>query len=342
MMALATDPIWTAISEFGTPWPPFRWGSGVGTRNVRRRVAEAFVLIDAKTKLKPLDTPFNSEVKASLKGLPLKSRQKIADAFIGDVEIDGDDIRLLPPEKYDASRKGRRLLQKLIPPKLEMFIEQPVPAGNAKLADKLVIPLKEAAFAPFVAREIRKAITTASSVHDVRGMMAAMDPIEIFIRRNLDNYGGEFIKGNPPFIVINPDAHHIPMAVWHELAHALDHLSLQGKGKRGYASQGQRSLLKVMAAIRDSRAVASLADRAKKDGDIYWIKDQEMFARAYAQFIALETKDASAKKHLQKILNGDYDDQEIWKETQWDEDAFQPIYEAMRELFTSTSTLSAR
>jgi len=98
----------------------------------------------------------------------------------------------------------------------------------------------------------------------------------------------------------------------------------------------------VMAAIRDSRAVASLADRAKKDGDIYWIKDQEMFARAYAQFIALETKDASAKKHLQKILNGDYDDQEIWKETQWDEDAFQPIYEAMRELFTSTSTLSAR
>lgn len=36
MVALKTDPIWARISRFGTPWPPFDFGSGMGLRDIGR------------------------------------------------------------------------------------------------------------------------------------------------------------------------------------------------------------------------------------------------------------------------------------------------------------------
>ena len=36
MIALKTDPIWTRISAFGSPYPPFDWGSGMGVQDVGR------------------------------------------------------------------------------------------------------------------------------------------------------------------------------------------------------------------------------------------------------------------------------------------------------------------
>lgn len=34
MVALKNDPVWTAISRFGTPWPPFDFGSGMGVEDI--------------------------------------------------------------------------------------------------------------------------------------------------------------------------------------------------------------------------------------------------------------------------------------------------------------------
>lgn len=45
MIALKTDPIWTAISRFGHPWPPFDFGSGMGVRDVGRREAIRYGVI---------------------------------------------------------------------------------------------------------------------------------------------------------------------------------------------------------------------------------------------------------------------------------------------------------
>ena len=47
MIALKTDPIWTAISRFGHPWPPFDFGSGMGVRDVGRREAIRYGVISA-------------------------------------------------------------------------------------------------------------------------------------------------------------------------------------------------------------------------------------------------------------------------------------------------------
>lgn len=46
-IALKTDPIWSAISAFGHPWPPFDFNSGMGLRDVGRREAIRYGVIAA-------------------------------------------------------------------------------------------------------------------------------------------------------------------------------------------------------------------------------------------------------------------------------------------------------
>lgn len=62
MVALKTDPIWENISAFGTPWPPFDWGSGMGLRDVSRQEAVAIGLIEATERLEPSDAAFNESL----------------------------------------------------------------------------------------------------------------------------------------------------------------------------------------------------------------------------------------------------------------------------------------
>ena len=45
LIAAKDDPIWSAISRFGQPWPPFDFGSGMGLRDVSRLEAEQLGVI---------------------------------------------------------------------------------------------------------------------------------------------------------------------------------------------------------------------------------------------------------------------------------------------------------
>ena len=58
MIALKNDTIWSAISEFGLPYPPFDFNSGMSIRDVSRLKAMAFGLIDADTEIEPQRRPF--------------------------------------------------------------------------------------------------------------------------------------------------------------------------------------------------------------------------------------------------------------------------------------------
>lgn len=95
MIALATDPIWTAISRFGKPWPPFDWGSGMGLRKLRARDAEALGFPLLTEPLKPLDLPLSTGMKASLKGIPEPGRERLRSTFGDAVEMSADDITLV-------------------------------------------------------------------------------------------------------------------------------------------------------------------------------------------------------------------------------------------------------
>ena len=67
MIALKTDPIWSRINKaFGTPYPPFDWGSGMGVQDVSRGDCLALGVIEEDT---PDQTPptadFNGSLEAS-------------------------------------------------------------------------------------------------------------------------------------------------------------------------------------------------------------------------------------------------------------------------------------
>lgn len=66
-VALKNDPIWTAISRFGNPYPPFDFGSGMWVRDADDALAERLGVL-AHFKPKPEHSPFVDPSK--LKGAP--------------------------------------------------------------------------------------------------------------------------------------------------------------------------------------------------------------------------------------------------------------------------------
>lgn len=67
MVALKGDPVWTAISRFGTPWPPFDFNSGMGVEDIDAEEAvELGVLAGDDPPPAPDDTDFNAGLEAEV------------------------------------------------------------------------------------------------------------------------------------------------------------------------------------------------------------------------------------------------------------------------------------
>lgn len=92
MIALKTDPIWTRISRFGIPHPPFDYNSGMDLVSVSRGECLALGVIDERTpKQKPPKLDFNENLQATVPmedGSPEAARLKAA--FGDQVKFDGN------------------------------------------------------------------------------------------------------------------------------------------------------------------------------------------------------------------------------------------------------------
>lgn len=67
MIALKGDPIWAAISRFGTPWPPFDFGSGMGVEDIDREEAVELGVIGEDDPPPSQDTvDFNAGLEAEV------------------------------------------------------------------------------------------------------------------------------------------------------------------------------------------------------------------------------------------------------------------------------------
>ena len=62
MIALKDDPIWSAISEFGLPFPPFAKGSTSRVREINRTRSMALGLIDRNRQIKLRKVRWNREL----------------------------------------------------------------------------------------------------------------------------------------------------------------------------------------------------------------------------------------------------------------------------------------
>ena len=88
MIALKTDPIWIALSRFGTPSPPFDFNSGMGVKDISRR--EAITLGVMSADWQPDGDPvedFNANVEADVSNVHPDLLGSLASLF-------GDAVRL--------------------------------------------------------------------------------------------------------------------------------------------------------------------------------------------------------------------------------------------------------
>lgn len=68
MVARKDDPIWTRISRFETPYPPFDYNSGMWTKPVSRRIAVALGVITPEEVVPPTVLPFAPDLRAGVRG----------------------------------------------------------------------------------------------------------------------------------------------------------------------------------------------------------------------------------------------------------------------------------
>jgi hypothetical protein len=93
MVALKTSPIWAALSVFGTPWPPFDFGSGMGLEDVSRSEAEDFGILSPSDDLVPIEEDFNASLEAGISDLSAVVLDWLKSAFGNQVEIGNGKIR---------------------------------------------------------------------------------------------------------------------------------------------------------------------------------------------------------------------------------------------------------
>lgn len=101
MIALKTDDIWTRISRFGTPFPPFDFGSGMGVADVERDEAVGLGVIPADYTPDPDRTPlagFNDNLQQSIAGLDDAGRADLKELFLDQVKIEGDTVQWVTPD----------------------------------------------------------------------------------------------------------------------------------------------------------------------------------------------------------------------------------------------------
>jgi hypothetical protein len=90
MIARKDDPVWTKLSRFGTPWPPFDYGSGMGVDDVTREEAEALGVIARDEKVASGEQAFNDELEASVADLGEWGRKALEVQFGDQVRFEGD------------------------------------------------------------------------------------------------------------------------------------------------------------------------------------------------------------------------------------------------------------
>lgn len=114
----------------------------------------------------------------------------------------------------------------------------------------------------------------------------------------------------------------------HEIGHFIDHQALGSQAGRFASDAGE--LAPLMDAIGKSDAIATIrAGGLPFDRKAYFLQRHEMFARAYAQWIAARSADPALVADLDVVRSGF----EAWR--QWTDDDFAPIAQELDSLFAS-------
>lgn len=87
MVALKTDPVWAKLSRFGTPWPPFDFGSGMGVQDIDYDEAVALGLLQEGELPEPSLPAFNAKLEASAQDLAPDLLSQLLNVFGAAAEV---------------------------------------------------------------------------------------------------------------------------------------------------------------------------------------------------------------------------------------------------------------
>lgn len=92
-IALKGDPIWTRISRFGTPWPPFDYNSGVGVTNLTRTEAIRLGIISKSQTLKIPEPKLNEDLEIDLADMDEGIRAELLRGLGDKVALSGTTLK---------------------------------------------------------------------------------------------------------------------------------------------------------------------------------------------------------------------------------------------------------
>lgn len=197
------------------------------------------------------------------------------------------------------------------------------------MSDALKLPSGRSA----VEVELRQAMAAIDSVHGDGNL----PPIPVDLAVSKPKHLGEYahIWDKAVGIGINPKNskdQHWGFTFAHEVGHFLDH---KGWGGSGFSSATEAAAKAWLDAVRASPEVQRLAElhreRPRIDYYKYALKKNELWARSYAQWIAVRSGDKKMLETLTKIKTDAA--REGYRMSQWGAAEFEPIAKAIDDLF---------
>jgi hypothetical protein len=94
MIARKDDPIWSAISRFGQPYPPFDFMSGMWTKDVSRKEAEELGVIKRSDVINPQTRNFNADTVAAAPDVSQGLLDAVLSAFGESIKLEAGKLIL--------------------------------------------------------------------------------------------------------------------------------------------------------------------------------------------------------------------------------------------------------
>jgi len=301
----ADDPFWD------THFPPNGWGCKCSVRQVSKREVEKL---------------------GGVSKLPKVEYQSWMNKRSGHV--------LRVPRGIDPgwdTNPGKNRLpksKKLLAEKTEQFKDstKPVPKRKSPVSKALDVVPKRGK----VKKAVDEALKAIDSVHD-DGELPVIPVKSTQSKKFLGCYKYNGLNGKPIEVLISSTDNFKSFTATHEFGHFIDHQALGIKGK--YASIDYPLLDGFREAVRNSNAYKKLLSAkaiSYRARDVafyeYLLRKQELWARAYSQYIAQKTNDSL-------LLEGLQDMRTFEENLQWDSDDFIEIEKAIDDLFKNKGWL---
>lgn len=323
---LKTDTdFWVNLNrDFGVPWGPWGYNSGCDVEDVDRAETERLKLLRKGQAALPVDRKFNDGLQASLRGLEAAMIDKLKSVFGPQVRVTGDTIHWagqLPP----AAPKPPRVRTPKAEPPAAPSPEPPAAPEMPAVSDALTISISNRA----ARKEVERVLAIIDRVH----RDGELDAMPVDGRVSSGSLGTYFSLEKR--LAVKTKGDWIGLTFAHEVGHALDHQALE-PARPGFSTRGGMPAGSVLAdwkaAVESSDAIKTLRDRLAGTGYRsgkylrYLLDPVEIWARAYAQYIAEKSGDAVLLQNV-RISSAGYPGK------QWTEADFAPIRAAMDALF---------